>query len=347
MNTSASQSFSLEDLQALNAEILALVQAGVPLELGLRSVADDNASALRRLTTDIADRMEQGASLAEALEAEGDRMPQLYRELVEAGLQANRLSAALEALSDLVEQLIQVRRCIGIALLYPLIVASVGYAVFLMFLLLVVSTYEASFQGFQLETSGVMGTLVGLRASWPLWSWAPPVLVCLAVIWWFRLGQSRTVDATDPTQGLNWLPGVGAMLRNYRRASFARLLAAMVEQDLALDRAVVLAANCVGGRDLRNSARDLAIMIQRGHGQPGASVSDASRALPGIPPLLRWLLLQSKPQQSLQGSLRQAAALYRHRADDMSHALRVMLPVKSVFLFVCEVLLARRCVFVC
>ena len=58
MNTSASQSFSLEDLQALNAEILALIQAGVPLELGLRSVADDNASALRRLTTDIADRME-------------------------------------------------------------------------------------------------------------------------------------------------------------------------------------------------------------------------------------------------------------------------------------------------
>jgi type II secretory pathway component PulF len=101
----------------------------------------------------------------------------------------------------------------------------------------------------------------------------------------------------------------------------------MIEQELALDRAVVLAANCVGGRDLRNSARDLAILIQRGQAQPGASASDASRALPGIPPLLRWLLLQSKPQQSLQGSLRQAAALYRRRADDMSYALQVMLPV--------------------
>ena len=116
MSTSAGHSFSLEDLQALNAEILALIQAGVPLELGLRSVAADEETALQKLTADIALRLEQGDSLSGALEAQGSLLPRQYRQLIEAGLQANRLPVALEALSDLVEEMIQLRRSIRMAL---------------------------------------------------------------------------------------------------------------------------------------------------------------------------------------------------------------------------------------
>ena len=327
MNSTKAQQFSLEDLQVFNAEILALVQAGVPIELGLRSIAEDSAGALQRLTSDVAERMERGASLAEALEACGDRIPRLYRDLVQAGLQANRLPTALEAVADLLEQLIEVRGRIGIALLYPLMVLSLGYVVFLMFVWMVVGVLQLALQDIVAPSYGLTEMLLALRNSWILWIWIPPLLISLAVIWWFRLGRSQMIDATNPLQGLNWLPGVSAVLRNHRRASFATLLAAMVDQKLALDRAVVLSANCIGGRKLQESARELATLIQQGPGPLDASAGGALPALNGIPPLLRWMLLQSRSPTELQLSLNRAAALYRLRADSMADVLRAMLPV--------------------
>lgn len=311
----------------MNAEILALIRAGVPLELGLRSVAVDEETALQQLTADIALRLEQGDSLSEALEAQGDQFPRLYRQLIAAGLQANRLPAALEALSDLIEEMIQLRRSLRMALLYPLIVVSLGYVVFMGFLIGIVDVYRGAYQGFRLQMSGVSGMLVALRESWVLWCWAPPLVICLAVYWWYRQGRSRNLDATDPMQGMNWLPGVGRILRNHRRANFARLLAAMVEQELGLDRAVVLAADCVGGRHLQASARDLAILIQQGSDKPVSGAVGAAPSLSGIPPLLRWVLLHRRLSEQLPEKLRHAAELYHRRACDLSEALRKILPV--------------------
>ena len=87
---------SLESLVALNDEIAALVRTGLPLERGLRQVGDDLSGRLGGTMSSLAERMSRGASLPEALAAEGDRLPRIYRAVVEAGLRAGRLSAALE-----------------------------------------------------------------------------------------------------------------------------------------------------------------------------------------------------------------------------------------------------------
>jgi len=327
VSTSAGHSFSLEDLQALNAEILALIQAGVPLELGLRSVAADEETALQKLTAEIALRLEQGDTLSEALEAQGSRLPRQYRHLIEAGLQVNRLPAALEALSDLIEEMIQLRRSIRMALLYPLIVVSLGYVVFMGFLIQIVDVYRNTYQVFRLQMTGVVGLLIALRDSWELWCWAPPLMMCLAGYWWYRQGRSRNLDAADRLQGINWLPGVGRILRYHRQAQFARLLAAMVEQKLGLDRAVLLAADCVGGRHLQASAQELAVRIQQGS-EPGQDGPAGARAsLPGLPPLLTWLMLGRSTSEQLPEKLRHAADLYHRRACDLSEAMRLIMPV--------------------
>src|SRR5262245_18907603 len=104
---SSAGSVSLEQFVALNDEIVALTRAGVPLELGLRELGADARGNLAALSSSLATRMNAGASLVEALEAAGPRLPAVYRAVVQAGTRAGRLSVALEAVSGFTRELIE------------------------------------------------------------------------------------------------------------------------------------------------------------------------------------------------------------------------------------------------
>src|SRR3954468_5174792 len=90
---------SLEQLIALNDEMVALVRAGMPLERGLRAAGRDLSGKLGRVTSSLGERMGGGQSLPGALAAEGDRFPKVYRAVVEAGVRSGRLASALEGLA--------------------------------------------------------------------------------------------------------------------------------------------------------------------------------------------------------------------------------------------------------
>ena len=77
MSSDAKRPVTLEEMIALNDEIVSLVRAGVPLELGLREMGEEQAGALGKITTALAVRMSRGQALAEALAAEGNSFPRI------------------------------------------------------------------------------------------------------------------------------------------------------------------------------------------------------------------------------------------------------------------------------
>src|SRR5436309_2247221 len=101
---------SLDHLIALNDEIAALARAGLPLERGLREVGRDLSGNLSAVMKRLSGRMEQGASLSEALATERDHFPPVYLAVVEAGLRAGRLPSALESLAGFVRNYAEARR---------------------------------------------------------------------------------------------------------------------------------------------------------------------------------------------------------------------------------------------
>ena len=77
-------SITIDQLLALNAEMAALVRAGVPLERGLVVAGRDLKGRLGPITTALSRRLNRGESLSEALAGEGESIPPLYRAVVEA-----------------------------------------------------------------------------------------------------------------------------------------------------------------------------------------------------------------------------------------------------------------------
>src|SRR5262249_1735976 len=160
-------------------------------ELGLRELGGDTGGALADISQALSARMESGASLAEALRAEERRVPAAYRTVVEAGLRAGRLPAALEALSSYAGGLVELGRRITVALLYPLIVAALAYFLFVVVIANLVERFRETYEVFRIPIHWPLAMALALAETAIRWWWAPPLCLGIVVIWWMMTGGSQ------------------------------------------------------------------------------------------------------------------------------------------------------------
>lgn len=315
---------TLEQLAALNDELRALVRAGVPLERPLRAIAAELPNRLGQVAAALADRLQQGQSLEEALAAEPDAFPPLYRSVVAAGVKAGRLSAALESLAATALRMVELRRILAAGLVYPLMVFLVGWAVFVLFVVEIAPALGGALPDITRKSLwlGVMDWLAGWRSTVGYWGPAvPAVVLALALSW---VAYSARAAALEPRMTgllLGWLPWTRRMLADFRNASLAELLALMVENGVPLPAGLRLAADAVGNPRMVAEAHRLAEAIERGQWPAGVVRTRLG------PPLLTWMLSFGQQRGLLGQSLRQAAAVYHARACDAADAARLMVPL--------------------
>jgi type II secretory pathway component PulF len=145
------------------------------------------------------------------------------------------------------------------------------------------------------------------------WFWL--VLVVLIVAWLYR--SARAISHT--AGGLGRFPTAARVLYAGRMATFAELLALLVEQEVPMSEAVVLAGAASGDARLRRGGKVLAEHIRQG--------GRAAEVPEGFPPLLGWLILTETRHTHLVKSLRQTGDAYRRKALYWGNWLGVYLPV--------------------
>ena len=124
---------TIDGLLALNDEIAALVRAGVPLEQGLADLGADMPGRLGKAAVALAERTARGESLDQALADQAVAISPTYRAVVQAGVRAGRLPAALEAIAASAHRTAETQRAAVVAVSYPLLVFAVvwvGLAIF-------------------------------------------------------------------------------------------------------------------------------------------------------------------------------------------------------------------------
>ncbi len=317
-------SFTIEQLVSLNDEIVSLVRAGVPLESGLSELGRDSTGVLHEVSQALASRMSAGASLPEALEAEEGRLPPVYRTVVEAGLRAGRLPAALEAISNYARELAELRRKITLALLYPLIVVALAYLLFIVFMVDMVERLRETYLLFQIPIGWPVAIAVAVAEAASRWWWAPAVLLAVAVAWWIATGGVRILNFSGPARPLLWVPGVGAISRAFQFANFADLLSLLVEQQVPLPEGLRLSADATGDARLRRSASQLAQAIERGNYVQGTGFDRG-----GFPPFLHWVLTCGQKEGGLARLLKHAGQIYRRRAGSVSTWIKLISPIAA------------------
>jgi len=320
--TKTPKSITLDELIALNDEIAGLVRAGVPLEPALEELSRDMPGRLGQIAAAVAERSRRGESLDEVIAGQSSQWPPVYRAVVEAGLKAGRLPAALEALAGSIRRTAETRRNVAAAALYPLLVLAAAWGLFAFYAGSIAPQIRDMFVELELPGQGLLATICHLGTFAGIWGPAVPLLVfILAAAWWYWSGKAVIAQPNRAAAVLGWLPWMGRALRCSQAATVAEVLALLVESRVPLDEAFALAAEASGNRRTRSAADRAASAVARGESE-AATVKDA-----GLPPLLSWLMSAGQQHGALAAALRHAAVTYRNRADHQANLARVFLPV--------------------
>lgn len=318
---SGSGPVSLDDLIALNEEILALTRSGMPLERGLLDVGEDLPGRLHDLTNALGTRMSCGENLPEAMGGLGKAVPPVYRAVVVAGIRSGNLPSALEGIAGVARGVADARRAIGLALWYPLIVVSLAYVLFLFILSNVLPKFEATFVDMGLPLHGALRFLLQTQHS--VWIWGPvlPALLLVFLVGWFSTRGALSLQGGGRIGFLRWFPWMGRMIRDFESSSFAELLALLVEHGVPYPEALTLAGEASGDRGLLLASQAIAGRVSQGQAAEGSSAD-----LSALPPLLGWLVATGPAAGDFPMALRQMAGRYRLEAFLQSEKIRVLVP---------------------
>ena len=272
----AHRSVSLEELIALNDEIVALVRAGVPLEEGLLALGGDLRGRLGDVAREAGQRIEQGQSLADALEVGPDGYAAVYKAVLEAGQQSGQLASALEGLAVVVRRAADLRRQMLLAWVYPLCVLVLAYGLAVWTVLNLLPMIHASYPVQAIDQPPLGARWVAWASSLPMWVWVVPPLVLAAGLLVLRWMPRR------------W-PGPQSVVRANRLAMFVDVLGMLVEQGHPLPESLELAARASGSRELMAESQQLVERLRKGESptkKPAAKMASAK----SLPPMLLWVL---------------------------------------------------------
>jgi len=311
---------SLDDLMAFNDQLAALVEAGIPLDIGLGKPGKDTTATLETINAAVARRVSRGAPLAEALNDE--QVPADYRSLVQFGLRVGNLHAGLDGWHRLADSAERSHYGIRSALFYPLVVCCLALAGLVGFCLFLVPTLQDMHDGLRIPSGSGLQVLQFLRDTLPYWIAVPPIALILVVAWQFRT-RSRPATSGDRAAGL-WirLPGMSRAVFQHRCAIFADNLAALLAADVPLIEGLPLASRTSGDAGLSEGAQALAAMVKQ-----ELVSGDDHPAVRRLPPFLRWALLHSEPTIGRLSALKMAAEMYRESAECRAERLRIVAPI--------------------
>ena len=289
-------------LSLLTRQWSTLLAAGLTIERALTALIEQTEDqGAKEVLAGVRAEVLAGHSLHAALGRFDDVFPPIYRALVNAGEKSGELSVLLARLADYLEATQATRQKILQALLYPLIVVVVAFAVITGLVTYVVpqivGVFTHSKQSLPLLTQALILVSDVLRTS-GLWLAAGAVAGVLLVRHALRNEALR----------LRWharllkLPLLGRFLRTIDSARFASTMAILVGSGVPLLAALEAGRGVIGNLLLRRSVERAIGLVREG--------SPLHRALAAerlFPPLLIHLVASGEASGTLDQMLARAA----------------------------------------
>jgi type II secretory pathway component PulF len=310
-------SISPADSAELAVRLRALAQSGLPLEGGLRALAEEIggrrlAGVLRRLAA----RLERGEPLETAIAAPDCRLPVVLRGLIVAGVRSGRLPQVLDQFAAMLRRRHVLRQRLIATFAYPAMLLSIVAVLLSFFPFYIVDEFRKLFADFGTRLPGL--TEVYLKyagvVAWTFLGLAVTAIVVPAVAllplggWLGRLSS--------------WIPIVGPIVRQERYVQFSRLMATLLDAQTPLPEALELAAVAMRGTLLQSPCRAASGAVQAGI--PLEEAVAGAGFLDSLTCLVAW----GQKNKSLADAFRSAAESFEARSTSQTGLLNmILLPV--------------------
>jgi len=298
----SSWQLSAQQAAELATQVAELAKAGLPLEEGLRALAEELPDRrLSRALEEIAGELSTGATLEAAFEAQGPRLPAHLRGLVLAAVRSGNLDQVLEEFVDLQRSQAEVRQRLWLVLAYPIVLLVMLTLVGLLMACLIPG-FAKIFRDFGAQLPRLTQLIVQSPA--PAVQLAGPPALLLALL----LLSAAMPDAPGFSWLLAWIPLIGPLWRWGRLAYFSRVMRMLLEQRVPLPEALRLTAEGLPNRALAAACRRAAAQVEAGR-PLSASLAAQRQFPPTLIPLVEW----GERTPALAEAFRAAAEMFEGR----------------------------------
>jgi type IV pilus assembly protein PilC len=227
---------------AFTRQLATLIDAGIPLIRGLRSIQEQEENKkLRAIVGELVKEIEGGSTLSEALDRHPRVFSRLYVKMVVAGEAAGAIDSTLVRLAEFMERALKIRRRIKGALVYPTAVLFVAVTILLALSVFVIPRFKAVFMDLTGSARLPAFTEFVLNSS----QWIKDHLLVIAGGLTVVILAFRWVNATGAGRaaidrlGLK-LPVVGKIMRRAAIARLARTLGTMLQSGVPMLQALTI-----------------------------------------------------------------------------------------------------------
>jgi type II secretory pathway component PulF len=310
-------------------ELSTLLGAGIPLLDSIDSVAEQYHGRFREVLLLLRERVAAGVSLAGAMEEQPNVFDDVCIHITEVGESSGTLELVLERLAEFRERSGQLRNRLGTALLYPLIVLSMGVGVSLFLMSYVVpellSTLIAAGRPLPLATTMVKAVSDFLIQRW----WLLMIATCLSFV-----GSSAAMSTSYGKW--RWhrlqlrLPLVGEMIRKQAVVRIAVVISTLTRGGVEFVRAVQIAQRSTKNLVLRQALVEFEVAVNAGR-----DLSTALAATQVFPRTVVQILSVGQESGRLEEMLDRLAMDYdRQLATAAARLTAVIEPLLILFLAV-------------
>jgi type II secretory pathway component PulF len=310
-----------------NQQLASIARAGVPLERGLRELAQDMGSqSMRQLVEDIAGDLEKGVPIEEAFQKRERYFPPLYGRILKAGVETGRLSEMLASLNRHLELAGHTRRIVVEAVSYPLVILALGAIVITGVFAFVIPQFKAVVQemvGGRLNpvTTAMFTLSENLVTIWTVVG----VLIAASVFGFISLSSTPGGRRTRERLFLR-LPVIGRLYHATILSRMAEAMAVLIGAGCDVPEALRLGAVSSGSSRLVQDSETVSQQIEQGSG-----ILEAGHRAALLPRLFLYSIQLGAQRNELQDNLRSLGQMYADQARvGQSRLQTILLPTMIV-----------------
>ncbi|MEM9457654.1 MAG: type II secretion system inner membrane protein GspF [Myxococcota bacterium] len=307
-------------VQGMTQLLGTLLQAGVTLPEALAALTDQvESQRFKGILTDIADQVNQGSSLADAMGAYPKVFVPLYVNMIRAGEASGALETVLFRLAEFLEKQLEIKGKVNSAMVYPIVLSVLGGVIITVLMVGIVPKITGMFADMNAELPWNTTLLIFLSELIAGYWWAL-ILVASGLVWAFRRWRRTEAGQLTGDTIILKLPVIGELVRKIAISRFARTLSTLLSSGVQLLQALDIVRSLLG-----NVVLEKVITEARDAIREGENIAPALKRSGQFPPLVTHMIAVGERSGQLEQMLGDVASAYDRETNTSIQRLTSLL----------------------
>lgn len=293
------------DIAMMTRQLATLVAAGIPLVESITALTEQvDKEDLKRVLTNLRERLNEGSSFAQALEQHPKSFPPIYVNMVAAGEVSGTMEQVLARLADFLEGQSRLRGKVSAALAYPVLMLIIGSVLIGVLMVAVVPKVTSIFDSLDRALPWYTQVLIWVSDFLSgYWFIILPSLVLGGFV--FRRWKSTEAGKLKWDGFTLKVPIFGPLILMLAIARFAKTLSTLLGAGVPL-----LKAMDISNRVLTNAQLEKVVHEASGSIREGESIAEPLKRSGHFPPIVTHMIAVGEKSGQLEEMLESVSTAY-------------------------------------